>query len=80
MTQDQVTFRDLLTRLHSTSTTGVVNIFSSLDQVNDVFVSISLSLFFFQARPPFQVGEKKEMGVPEVGVSEEGVCCKIIFL
>ncbi len=33
MTQDQVTFRDLLTRIHSTSATGVVNIFSSLDQV-----------------------------------------------
>ena len=33
MTQDQVTFRDLLSRLHSTSSSGVVNIFSSLDQV-----------------------------------------------
>lgn len=33
MTQDQVTFRDLLARLHSTSTPGVVNIFSSFEQV-----------------------------------------------
>jgi hypothetical protein len=33
MTQDQVTFRDLLNRLHSTSSSGVVNLFSSLDQV-----------------------------------------------
>ena len=33
MTQDQVTFRDLLSRLHSTSSSGVVNLFSSLDQV-----------------------------------------------
>ena len=33
MTQDQVTFRDLLNRLHSTMASGVVNLFSSLDQV-----------------------------------------------
>ena len=33
MTQDQVTFRDLLTRLNSSAATGVVNIFSSLEQV-----------------------------------------------
>lgn len=33
MTQDQVTFRDLLNRLHSTSSSGVVNLFSSLEQV-----------------------------------------------
>ena len=32
----------------------------------------------FQARSPYQVGKNnKEMGVPGVGVSEEGVCCKI---
>ena len=31
--------------------------------------------FVFQERPPYQV-EKKEIGVPEVGVSEEGVCCR----
>ena len=24
--------------------------------------------------------KKKEVGVPEVGVSEERVCCKIVFL
>ena len=40
--------------------------------------------FVFQVRPPYQVEKEKEkekkMGVPEVGVSEEGVCCKTIFL
>ena len=34
MTQDQVTFRDLLTRLNPSATMGVVNIFSSLEQVH----------------------------------------------
>ena len=34
MTQDQVTFRDLLTRLNPSATMGVVNIFSSLEQVS----------------------------------------------
>ena len=34
----------------------------------------------FQERPPYQVEKKKELGVLEVGVSEEGVCCKIVFL
>ena len=29
---------------------------------------------------PNQVEKKKEMGAPEVGVSEERVCCKIVFL
>ena len=44
------------------------------------FLSLFLSLSFF-LRPPYQVGEKKkEMCVPEVGVSEEGVCCKMVFL
>ena len=38
MTQDQVTFRDLLTRLHSTSASGVVNLFSSLEQVSYITV------------------------------------------
>ena len=36
MTQDQVTFRDLLTRLNSSAATGVVNIFSSLEQVRGI--------------------------------------------
>ena len=36
--------------------------------------------FFFKSRPPYQVEKKKEMGVQEVGVSEEGVCYKIVFL
>ena len=34
MTQDQVTFRDLLTRLNTSAATNVVNIFSSLEQVH----------------------------------------------
>ena len=34
----------------------------------------------FQVRPPYQVEKKKETGVPEVDVSEEGVYCKIVFL
>ena len=32
-----------------------------------------------KSRLPYQV-EKKEVSVPEVGVSEEGVCCSIVFL
>ena len=37
--------------------------------------------FFIKSRPPYQVGKKKkEMGVPEVGVSEEGVRRKMVFL
>ena len=39
---------------------------------------ILCSCLFFQAQPPYQV--EKEMSVPEVSVSEEGVCCKIVFL
>ena len=45
MTQDQVTFRDLLARLHSTSAPGVVNLFSSLEQVS-VNKYYCLLLFF----------------------------------
>ena len=38
-------------------------------------------LFFFQEQTAIpSTKKKKEMGVPEIGVSEEGVCCKIIFL
>ena len=28
--------------------------------------------FFFQERPQYQVEKKKEMGMPEIGVLEEG--------
>ena len=34
MTQDQVTFRDLLTGLNSSAVTGVVNIFSPLSSID----------------------------------------------
>ena len=40
MTQDQITFRDLLTRLHSTAAPGVVNLFSSLEQVGVVVIVV----------------------------------------
>ena len=30
---------------------------------------------FFQARPPYQVEKKKEMGVPEVGVRRGSLDC-----
>ena len=33
MTQDHVTFRDLLSRVHTSTTSGVVNIFTSIEQV-----------------------------------------------
>ena len=33
MTQDNLTFRDLLSRVHPSNTSGVVNIFISIDQV-----------------------------------------------
>ena len=33
MTQDQVTFKELLSRIHSSASSGVVNIFSSVEQV-----------------------------------------------
>lgn len=38
MTQDQVTFRDLLTRLNTSAATNVVNIFSSLEQVHTYII------------------------------------------
>ena len=41
---------------------------------------ISDAFFFFKSRPPYQVEKKKNMGVPEVGVLEEGVYCKMVFL
>ena len=42
-------------------------------------VSEKLDFFvIFKSRLPYQV-EKKDVGVPEVGVSEEGVCYKIVF-
>ena len=45
-----------------------------------LFIYIFIYLFI-KSQPPYQVEKKKkEMGVPEVGVSEEGVCCKIVFL
>ena len=46
MTQDQVTFRDLLNRLHSTTTSGVVNLFSSLDQVQSYIPQDWISFIF----------------------------------
>ena len=42
MTQDKVTFRDLLSRLHYPTATGV-NIFSSLEYVSVVLCSHSMS-------------------------------------
>ena len=40
---------------------------------NNIFI-----LFFFESQLPYQV-EKKDMCVLEVDVSEEGVCCKVVF-
>ena len=40
MTQDQVTFRDLLTRLNTSAVTNVVNIFSSIEQVYTMYMRI----------------------------------------
>ena len=39
-----------------------------------------LFIYLFKSRPTYQVEKKFGGCVPEVGVSEEGVCCKIIFL
>ena len=51
---------------------GLVSVLSSL------IVQFHAFLFLFATAIPSR--KKKVMGVPEVGVSEEGVCCKIVFL
>ena len=38
-------------------------------------MSSGFLLLFELWQPPYQVEKKKGMGVPEVGVSEEGGCC-----
>ena len=42
--------------------------------------NMALTFFFlvFKSRPPYQV--EKGNGCAEVGVSEEGVYCKVVFL
>ena len=41
---------------------------------------VCLLLFVFSRATTIPSRKKKEMGVPEVGVSEEGIYCKIVFL
>ena len=46
-------------------------------EVSLVIIAITavflLCVVFYRERPPYQVEKKKEMGVPEVSVSEEGI-------
>ena len=41
---------------------------------------IKPSFFVFQEPTTIPSRKKNEVGVPEVGESEEGVCCKITFV
>ena len=45
-----------------------------------IYIYIYIYFFFFKSQPPYQVEKNKDVGMPEVGVSDEGVCCKITFL
>ena len=62
---------------------GMANVDPLLKKLEPVHTAVNYEgiffLFFFKSQPPYQGGKKKK-GLPEVGVSEEGVCCKIVFL
>ena len=42
------------------------------------FRIMCIYFIFFESQLPYQV-EKKDVCVPEVDVSQEGVCCKVVF-
>ena len=51
-----------------------------LNEMAEESGNVLLLLLLLQETTAIPSRKKNEVGVPEVGVSEEGDCCKIIFL
>ena len=51
-------------------------IICNFDDIHYFLLGLYFVVVVFLARPPYQVENKKEMGVPDVGMSKEGVCSR----
>ena len=54
-------------------------IICNFDDIHYFLLGLYFVVVVFLVRPPYQVENKKEMGVPEVGVSKEGVGLPVQF-
>ena len=52
---------------------------NALSEMNDKEKK-DIIYFYYYKRDAIPSRKIKQTGVPEVGVSEEGVCCKVVFL